>query len=395
MKLTAQGVLSQGSFSQGIFSQGSLSQGSWFSNNSEAQKSAGSESRDFSIALLVDTVTDPWLWEEIRGFQAACRENSIQLILMNAKLNSSTMLSNVDAAIRQDVDAVAVSNVSQRMSPLIIDRIFTSGKAVISLNYKLIDQSGSSRQLAPHFGVDYRQAGESAGNWLAAEAIQNRWFQEPSINPGIAVFQLQGVRESRQFYSTLINTLKQAIPQLEDKYIHVVSHSYNNPLSSMISMQELITKHPEVTNWIIAAHDDAAVFGAARALEQVAFGAYGIGMGVNGGYAVQEFSREEITPYRAVYYVDAYAQGKKAAETLISYLKKGTPLPIHTIPQGQIINRDNFRSQLLESADLSSGKEDQISDLNSSGVRLNHDRGRSSVPGEREETSADDNSRDE
>ncbi len=283
---------------------------------------------DIRLALMVKRTDIKWYRMQIKGFEDTCRKHGIQYLILDNKMDSNLTLTNIDTLIRRKVDGVAIAVTEQKMSGIVVNRIFEAGLPIISLNYKLIDKQG--RQLAPHIGIDYSAAGLAAGSWLAEKIINHSFFSNPGITPGIAELNSESVMEINTWTNTVKKRLLSTIEGLHADFFYRVNSPANDAAGGMLAMQGLLSTHPEVTNWIIYAGSSDEMTGALRALDQVGMRDYSYTLSIEFGSTRKD--TELLNPEReAAVFVNTYRQGEQAAELLFKYIKYRTPIPSITL----------------------------------------------------------------
>ncbi len=288
---------------------------------------------DIKLALMVKRSDIQWYKMQIKGFEDKCSQLGIQFFILDNKMDANLTLANIDTLINRNVDGVAISVTNQKMSSLIVNRIFEAGIPLVSLNYKLIDKQG--RQLAPHIGIDYNAAAKSAGIWLEKKIKNCSLISNPSITPGIAELGSKSVMEITIWTRTIKEELLHTIPHLKEDLFYTVNSPANDAAGAMIAMQGLLATHPEVTNWIVYAGSSDEITGALRALNQVGMEQYTYALSIE---CENDPKKEEYTtsPQKAVLFVNTYKQGTEAAGLLYRYITTGIPIPSLTLSSCRI-----------------------------------------------------------
>jgi len=289
---------------------------------------------DIRLALMVKRADIKWFRMQIKGFEDTCRKHGIQYLILDNKMDSNLTLTNIDTLIGRKVDGVAIAVTEQKMSWIVVNRIFEAGLPIISLNYKLIDKQG--RQLAPHIGIDYSAAGLAAGSWLAEKIINHSFFSNPRITPGIAELNSQSIMEINTWTDTVKKRLLSTIKGLHTDSFYRVNSPANDAAGGMLAMQGLLSTHPEVTNWIIYAGSSDEMTGALRALDQVGMRDYSYTLSIEYGPSYNDTEHSQSLRQTAVF-VNTYRQGEQAAELLFKYIKYRTPIPPITLSSYDLV----------------------------------------------------------
>ncbi len=298
-------------------------------SNTDKSFSAG-----ITLALMVKRADISWSRAQINGFKAYCEKHRAQYLVIDTRMDSNLNLSNIDTLISRKVDGIAVAVADQKMSRLLVKRVFEAGIPLVSLNYKLVDDRG--RQLAPHIGIDYSAAGEAAAQWLRERLESNLVLSNPGITPGIAELTSPSVEEIGIWTHTIKKQLLSSMDGLSPSIFYSAVAPVNDAAGAMIAMQELLSTYPEVTTWVIDAGSSDQMAGALRALDQVGMTDYSYTMSIECDISVGEKAAGG-TQRNAAILVDTYKQGEKAAELLYNYNKYGIPVSSITISPFRLV----------------------------------------------------------
>ena len=296
---------------------------------------------ELQFVIMIKKGYESWYRKEAEGFSSRCRELGVSSIIMDNKMDPNITLANIDLAIEKKVDGIAIVVPEQKMGPIIVDRAFESNIAIVSLDLKLLDHQG--RQLAPHLGLDDKSAGYSAGVWLARQVQELEWYDNPSNSIGIAGFSNMQITE----YLVRVNECQRALfewlPELEKDRFFKVDYPGTDAVGGLLSMQELLNQHPEITNWIVFSATDEGAIGAVRALEQIGLGSRSIACGIQAERAFGEFALDAETAFKGAVYYDPYQLGSRAADVLFRYVKDGAAIPAVTSVPFSMITRNEYR----------------------------------------------------
>ncbi|MCD6397920.1 MAG: substrate-binding domain-containing protein, partial [Spirochaetaceae bacterium] len=204
--------------------------------NTDQSKSGNSS---ISLSLMVKRADIMWYQMQIKGFEDACTNLGVQFLILDNKMDSNLTLTNIDTLISRKIDGVAIAVTEQKMSWIIVNRIFEAGIPIISLNNKLIDRQG--RQLAPHIGIDYSEAGIFAGKWLEKKMLQHSLISNKEITLGIAELNSAEVKEINKWTNTVQKKLLNGIEGLKADMFYRVNSPENDAAGAMLAMQQLIS----------------------------------------------------------------------------------------------------------------------------------------------------------
>jgi L-arabinose transport system substrate-binding protein len=298
---------------------------------------------DLEFAILLNRLDEPWYQAEAKGFRERCGELGARALILDNRMDPNITLANMDSALCREVDGIAIVIPEQKMSRIIIDRAFSTDTPIVSLDIKLIDHQ--NRQLAPHIGIISSDAGYAAGSWLANRVQDLGWLDNPSFTVGVAAMTFNAVWDMKQRTGNCRRALIEKTHQLGAESVFEVNYQNADAVGSLLAMQELLTKHTEITHWIVYAGNDEGVTGAVQALEQVGFTGNVLACGIDAGQAGLEFTKPEETAYKASIYIDSYQQGRTAAEVLYNTVVHGRPIPAHSVSHYTIITREEMENR--------------------------------------------------
>ncbi len=279
-----------------------------------------SSSTNIRLALMVKRADNSWYQSLIRGFENKCEKLGVSFLILDNRMDYNLTLSDIDTLISRSVNGVAIAIPDQKMSWIIVNRIFEAGIPVVSLNYKLVDKQ--KRQLAPHIGIDYGKAGITAERWLVKRLRARRILVDPSVSFGIAELYSKSVLEIQEWVNTIRERLLKDLKGITASKFYRIDSPVNDAAGAMITMQRLLSEHPNITNWIVYAGSSDEMTGALRALDQVGMKKYSITLSIEAMNG-----RLENTPDRGIILVDTYKQGEKAAELLYKNVRYRVPIP--------------------------------------------------------------------
>ena len=279
---------------------------------------------EIKLALMVKRSDIQWYKMQIKGFEDRCSQLGVHFFILDNKMDSNLTLANIDTLINRKVDGVAIAVTNQKMSSLVVNRIFEAGIPLLSLNYKLIDKQG--RQLAPHIGIDYGASAKTAAGWLAKQIEKCSLIENPSSSPGIAQLTSPSVMEIIQWTKNIQKELLKRLPHIPENIFFTVNSPPNDAAGAMIAMQKLLAAHRDVTHWIIYAGSSDEMDGALRALDQIGMKQYSCALSIE---SKKDPEKESVPSSlkKAVLFVDTYAQGRQAADLLYRYVTSGIAIP--------------------------------------------------------------------
>ncbi len=277
-------------------------------------------STDIRLALMVKRADNDWYQLLIRGFENRCKQLGINFLILDNRMDYNLTLSDIDTLISRKVNGVAIAIPDQKMSWIIVNRIFEAGIPVVSLNYKLVDKQ--RRQLAPHIGIDYKKAAVVAEQWLAERLKAKGILINPSVSYGVAELYSKSVLEIQEWVNTIRMGLLKDLKEINPNRFYRINSPVNDAAGAMITMQELLSQHPDITNWIVYAGSSDEMTGALRALDQVGMKKYSITLSIEAAG-----TRVVPAPDRGIILVNTYEQGEKAADLLYKNVRYKVPIP--------------------------------------------------------------------
>jgi len=307
---------------------------------STAQDSEKSD-KELNLVLMVKRADEPWFQNEAKGFEDKCAELGVRGTIMDNKMDPNTYLTNLDSAISQKVDGMAVVTPDQGMSETTVQKAKEANIPLVAVDDTLIDASGNS--IAPYVGLENYEIGYQVGEWLAQQVSGEGWMKDSSVKVAVAAMTFDEVEGIKLRTDGSKKAILEKLDGITEDMIFEMNYKNTDAVGSQEAMQSLLTQHPEITNWIIYAGNDEGVVGAVRALEQVGKDQTSIGCGLGAGLAQGEFEKENETAFKASAYISSYNHGVLAAEALYNKIINNEKIPENTNSKGVIVTRDNYK----------------------------------------------------
>lgn len=305
------------------------------------QGEGASSGDQLKLAIMVKRADEPWFQVESDGFKEQCEKMGVTAIIMDNKMDPNVTLTNVDTAIAQNVDGIAIVVPDQKLSNSVVAKAKSNNIPILAIDDVLIDESG--KQIAPYVGMDAPIIGHQVGSWLAEYVNEQGWIEDDSKVVGVAAMTYDQVSVIKDRTDASRKALIERLFGLEESQIHEINYKNLDAVGSFEAMQSLLTTQPDVTNWIIYAGNDEGVVGAVRALEQAGLAKDAVGCGLGAGLARGEFEKKNETAFKASVFLDSAAHGAIAAETLYNYIVKDIEMPWRSGVPGIIVTRDNYK----------------------------------------------------
>jgi L-arabinose transport system substrate-binding protein len=312
--------------------------------DSTAKAAEPEAKKDLTFVIMVKRADEPWFQVESKGFEEAAKAKGVKAIVMDNKMDPNAFLTNMDNAIAQKVDGIAVCIPDQKMSKAAVDKAKAAGIPIIAVDDTLIDESG--KELAPFVGMNGGKIGVQVGEWLAEEINKAGWLKDSNKKVGVAAITYDQLSVIKERTDGSKKALLEKCEGLKPEQIFEANYKNTDAVGSLEAMQGLITSHPEITNWVIYSGNDEGVVGAVRALEQAGKDKDAIGCGLGAGLAKGEFEKANPTAFKASCALDSASHGKICLDELYDFVTSKKEIPAVTNSSGNIVTRDNYKDVL-------------------------------------------------
>ncbi len=296
---------------------------------------SGTGNGPIRIAYLQKQGDQQYFIDQANGAKKAAADLGAQVSVVDLGDDANKAISEMDTAIAQGVNAIAIVVPDQQVGPQVIERAKQAGIPVLASDDAIKDATG---QPAPFVGFDGtamgtevgKKAGElyTAAGWSAADTRVLRVSKEDL-----------SVCEDRVNGATAAFT---AAAGPDVKVIKVGTDA--TVVNAQDKTAAVITANPGVKHWVVYGCNDESETGAVTALQNAGVApADIIGVGLGAYLTCKDWKAGLDTGNRAALFIDGGEVGKLAVDALVKAAKDGSALPPTTIARTQMVDKASWQ----------------------------------------------------
>ena len=297
------------------------------------------DGKTIRIAYISKMLTNPWFVAEDNGMIDTAAKLGIEYFSIDSNLAEEACAANVDNAIAQNIDGLAITVVNQGTGPSVVEKCRAAGVALITLDDDISDHDGNP---IPHVGMPAADVGVLGGTVLAEMANERGFFDEGNK---VAVLQIDAAKVT--VLKPRLDGYRQALiehtPLTEADFIYVDTPDAMLE-NSLGPVQAAVAANPSVTHWIVGGVNDDTAVSAIKIWEEAGITkANYLACGL-GGYSmsVEEWERGNDSFITVV--LDPYNEGVAAMINLYNNIITGEPMPAMTLINGNVATIDNWKT---------------------------------------------------
>jgi L-arabinose transport system substrate-binding protein len=291
------------------------------------------------IGFLVKMPEQGWFINEQKGAAEAGKKMGFGVIDIGVQ-DGEKVLSAIDNLAAQGAEGFVICAPDVRLGPAIVARARAQNLKFVTVDDQLQDADGRPLPDVPHLGMSAHDIGVQVGNALAAEMKRRGWKAEETAALRVSDNELPTARARTDGATEAL-----LAAGFDSSRIFDAPQRTTDTDGGFNAAMPLLSKHAEVTHWLIFALNDETVLGGVRATEQLRIAAANvIGIGINGAAEAEaEFAKAEPTGFYASMAVSSTMHGRQSAENLFKWIKTGERPPLNTQTVGTLMTRDNWR----------------------------------------------------
>jgi L-arabinose transport system substrate-binding protein len=291
------------------------------------------------IGFLVKMPEQGWFINEQKAASRVGQEMGFDVVNLGVQ-DGEKMLSAMDNLAAQGAQGFVICPPDVRLGPAIVARAQALNLKFVTVDDQLQGPDGKVIESVPHLGMSSSKIGEQVGTTLAEEMQRRGWNPGQTAALRISDNELPTARARTDGASSAL--LKAGF---DSSRIYDSAQRTTDTDGGFNAATPVLSKHPEVTHWLIYAINDETVLGAVRATEQLRIPAENvIGIGINGAAeAYAEFSKNTPTGFYGSMAVSSTMHGRQSAINLFKWIKGGEKPPGNTETGGTLMTRTNWR----------------------------------------------------
>lgn len=294
------------------------------------------------IGFIVKQPEEQWFQDEWRYAGQAAVARGFNLIRIGAA-DGDRVLTAIDNLAAKNAGGFVICAPDPRLGTAIYQRAKVNNLKLMSVDDRLVGPTGQPIEDIPHVGISAFKIGELAGASALDEAHRRGWKTDQIGVLRIAFDSLETARE--RTFGARSALLKAGVPAAN---IVDAPQRTTDTEGGFTAASPVLTRRPDLRNWIMVGLNDEAVLGGVRAAEGLKLGADNvIGVGIGGsGTAEAEFVKARPTGFYGSVLLSPRKHGYDTASAMYDWITRDIrPAPL-TLTTGTMMTRENFR-QLL------------------------------------------------
>jgi len=315
--------------------------GSGASTDADTKTASGDKPK---IAFMVKQPEEPWFQLEWKFAKEAADKDGFEIVTIGAP-DGDQVLQKIESAAAGGAKGLIICSPDVKLGPAILARTEKLGMKLMSVDDALVDETGKPLDVH-HLGISARKIGNTVGEALDAEMKKRGWTNADTALLLITRDELDTAKERTEGEAEALT--KAGFPA--DKIYRAPEKTTDVP-GARDAATVVLTQHPEVKHWLVAAMNDSGALGAVRATE-----AYNlkpenvVAIGINGDTGViDEFKKPQPSGLFGSILLQARRHGYDTAEAMFHWLKDGKEPAKITYTDGVLITRENFKKVLADS----------------------------------------------
>ncbi|PKN35287.1 MAG: sugar ABC transporter substrate-binding protein [Deltaproteobacteria bacterium HGW-Deltaproteobacteria-19] len=301
--------------------------------------SSVSAAERIKIGFIVKQPDESWFQDEWKYSDQAARQFGFDVIKIGGT-DGEKVLNGIDNLAIQGARGFIICTPDVKLGPAIAAKARANRLKLMSVDDRFIGPKGAVMEDVHHVGISASNIGSLAGRTIVNEAKARGWNLKNVGFLRMSFDSLPTIKERTDGATAAL--LAAGLPK---------ARIFDSPMKtldvegSFNAANITITKHPDITLWIVVGGNDNSVLGAIRALEGHRFRAdSAIGVGINGTEAVAEFQKKNKTAFIATILLNARQHGYDTAKSMFLWIRDGKEPPKITWTAGTVMTRKNYKS---------------------------------------------------
>ncbi|WP_102957628.1 arabinose ABC transporter substrate-binding protein [Mangrovicella endophytica] len=298
------------------------------------------EAADVKIGFIVKQPEEPWFQDEWKFAQAAAKEKGFTLIEIGAE-DGEKVQSAIDNLGAQGAQGFIICTPDVKLGPGIVAKAAANDLKLMTVDDRLVDNSGQPLEDVPHMGISATKIGEAVGQAIVDEMKVRGWEMS----------EVGAIKVSYDQLPTAVDRVTGATSVLE-KAGFPAANIFNAPQAktdteaALNAATTVINAHPEIKHWIAVGLNDEAVLGAVRATEGVGIPASNvIGVGIGGAEsAINEFKKPAETGFFGTVIISPKRHGYETAANMYDWIADGKEPEKLILTSGQLAKRSDYEA---------------------------------------------------
>lgn len=288
------------------------------------------------IAYIQKQGDQQYFIDQADGAKAMAKELGAEVTVINVGDDANAAISQLDTAISQEFDAIAIVVPDQKIGPQVIEAAKKAGIPLVATDDAILDADGKA---APFVGFNGTAMGEAVGTEAAKLFKETDWTAE---NTKI-------IRVSKEDLQTCEDRNEGALAKFKegtgvDLPVVKIGTDASN-LDAQNKTAAALTANPGVTNWVVWGCNDESETGAVTALQNAGYKpANIIGVGLGAYLTCKDWKAGVDSGNKAALYISGVDVGKAAVKVLVEAVKNDSELPADTIADTKIVDAKTYEA---------------------------------------------------
>ncbi|WP_291039061.1 substrate-binding domain-containing protein [Herbiconiux sp.] len=306
--------------------------------SSSDSAASGPTDGPLTIAFLQKQGDQQYFIDEANGAkEAAEAAGDVTINVVDLGTDSNKAISEVEAAIAQQVDGIIIVVPDQQIGPQVIQLAEEAGIPIMAADDTIENSAGEP---APFSGFDGTSMGEKVGaeaarlyteaGWTAADTrILSAYKEDLSVCT-------QRVEGAQSAFDEAVSDGPETIDIGTD----------NSATDAQDKAGAVITANAGVKHWVVWGCNDESETGVVTALQNSGVPAADIiGVGLGAYLTCKDWKAGQETGNKAALFISGIEVGKAAATSMIDLLRNGTELPPQSIANTEIVDASNWEAE--------------------------------------------------
>jgi L-arabinose transport system substrate-binding protein len=295
---------------------------------------------DVKIGFVVKQPEEPWFQDEWRFAQQAAKEKGFTLVEIGAE-DGEKVQAAIDNLGAQGAQGFIICTPDVKLGPGIVAKAAANDLKVMTVDDRLVDNSGQPLEDVPHMGISATKIGETVGQAIADEAKARGWDMA----------KVGAIKVSYDQLPTAVDRVAGATSVLEknglpEANIFNAPQAKTDTEAALNAATTVVNAHPEIQHWVAVGLNDEAVLGAVRATESVGIPAANvIGVGIGGAdSAINEFKKPSETGFFGTVIISPKRHGYETASNMYDWIADGKEPEKLILTSGQLAKRGDYQA---------------------------------------------------
>lgn len=306
-------------------------------DKSSTENAGAKKTGTIRIAYLQKQGDQQYFVDQANGAKEQAKKLGAEVTVVNLGDDANKAISEVDTAVAQKFDAIAIVVPDQKVGPQVIEKAKAAGIPILASDDIIKDGSGAA---APFVGFDGAAMGTLVGTKAGELFKASGWSPDETRILRVSKEDLSVCEDRVQAAETAFKAASGA----EVKTIKIGTDA--SVIDSQNKTTATITANPGVKKWVVYGCNDESETGAVTALGNAKFGADSvIGVGLGAYLTCKDWKAGAATGNKAALFISGTEVGKSAVDILVKAVKEGQPLPAKTIAKTAMVDATTWQKE--------------------------------------------------